>query len=401
MGIRIRHKQKRNWPILLLLLLLLLPSAGCWDSSEVEELAMMTLLGFDWVHENGQDQWLVTGHISDPGGGGGETGGAPKGTRKEKIIKGYGTTILEALDDMTRHSSRTPFWGDVTASILGERAAREKLKEFMDVNMRFRESRPRTYVMLTQGLAYDLLQAEPLIDQALSREVKRMADRRTHETGNSCRATSAEFVATLLSPDRDAVTSKIRLVLPEDKAEGSKTPGVVLDGMGFFRGDRLAGWLGREETLGYILITHRLSQGDINIPLELEGRGLTVKLIRSKPKIKETFSQGQVSFQITLKAQGTLYEGGGLNLTEEEMNRIEQAAGRVVEDSAAKAVTVAQEYGADFLGLSQDLHRWHPTVWREIQPSWREKFQQAVVEVQADIEILHAGRGGKKLEIKK
>ena len=401
MGIRTGRKVRRNLLGMLLLILLVLPSAGCWDSTEVEELAVITLLGFDWVHENGQDQWLVTGRISDPGGGGGEMGNSPKGARKEKIIKGYGATILEAMDDMTMHSSRTPFWGGLAATILGERAAQEKLQEFIDVKMRFREARPHTYVMITQGLAYDLLQAEPLLDQALAREIKRMIDRRTHETGNSCRVTTADFVATLLSPDRDAVASKIRLVLPEDKAEGSKTPGVVLDGMGFFRGDRLAGWLGREETLGYILITHRLSQGDINIPLELEGRGLTVKLIRSKPKIKETFSQGQVSFQITLKAQGTLYEGGGLNLTEEEMNRIEQAAGRVVEDSAAKAVTVAQEYGADFLGLSQNLHRLHPTVWREIQPSWREKFQQAVVEVQADIEILHAGRGGKKLEIKK
>lgn len=400
MGRRTRHKRRINWLILLLLLLLLLPSAGCWDSTEVEELAMMTLLGFDWVQENGHDQWLVTGRISDSGGGGGETGNAPKGARKEKIIKGYGTTILEAMDDMTRHSSRTPFWGDLAATILGERAAREKIQEFIDVKMRFQEARPRTYVMLTQGLAYELLQAEPLIDQALSREVERMADRRTHETGNSSRTTSADFVATLLSPDRDAVATKIHLISPEDKATGSQTSGLVLDGMGFFRGDRLAGWLSKEEALGYIVLTLRLSQGDINLPLELEGKRLTVKLIRSKPQIKETFSQGQVSFQITIKAEGTLYEGGGLNLTEETMDRIQQAAERAIAENAAKAIAKAQESGADFLGLSQNLHRRHPDVWREIQPSWREAFQKAAIKVQADIKILHAGRSGKKLEIK-
>lgn len=401
MGLRNGRKGTINRLGLLLLILLVLSGAGCWDSTEVEELAVMPLLGFDWVQENGQDQWLVTGRISDPDGGGGQMGDSPKGVSKEKIIKGYGATILEAIDDMTKHSSRTPFWGDVLAAILGERAAREKLPEFIDVNMRFPEARPRTYVMVTEGLAYDLLQAEPLLDQALAREVKRMADRRTHETGHCCRPTTANFVAALLSPDRDAVASHIRLVRPEDKAEGSTTSGVVMEGMGFFRGNRLAGWLGREETLGYILMTHKVSQGDINIPLELEGKGLTVKLIRSKPKIKKTIAQGQISFQITIKAQGTLYEGGGLNLTEAEMNRIQEAAEHAIETSAVKAVTAAQEYGADFLGLSQDLHRSHPSVWREIQPSWRETFQQAKVEVQADIELVHAGRAGKKLEINK
>lgn len=387
----------------LLLLLLMLPSAGCWDSMEIEDLAVISLLGFDWVQENGRDQWLVTGRISDPGAseGGGGKGNSSKGTPGERVIQGYGDTILEAMDHMTLHTSRTPFWGGVQATILGERAAQEKLKEFVDVKMRYREARPRTYVMVTPGLARDVLQAEPLLDQALAREIERMAEHRTHESGSSCRVTSADFVAALLSPDRDAVATQIRLVNPGDKAKGSKTPGVVLEGMGFFRGDRLAGWLTREETLGYIFLTHRLAQGEINLPVERDGRGLTVRLLRSQPEITETCAGGQISYQVTIKAQGVLYEGGGLDLTEAEMDRITQAAEQVIEESAGKAVAKAQENGADFLGLSQDLHRWHPVVWQEIRPFWREKFQQAAVEVRAKLEILHSGRTGQKLEINK
>lgn len=393
--------------IVFLILILILPTAGCWNSTEVEDLAIFTILGFDWVHSGDKDEWLVSGLVIDPGNSGKAEDGMSSTSKEtgEKMLQGKGESIEKAVENMTQNTGRVPFWGGVAATILGERTAQEKLEDFMNLKMRREGARPRTFMMVTRGMASDALKKKPVINQALAQELMKMAELRMHNLGISCAITSADFAAILLSPDRDAVATGIES-LPEatniaDSSSESQKSGITLGGMAVFVGDRLRGWLSEEETMGYVLITKRIKRGEMIIQIPVASGNATLKLTQSRPLIHASMTGERVNYIINIKAQGVIEETGGQELTDAEILKLEESAGQKIAEIAQKTVKKAQDWQSDFLGLSQNMHRWKPSLWKAVSPNWRVKFQEASISIDAQVTISHTGRLGQKLKIKK
>lgn len=381
--------------------------AGCWNSTEVEDLALFSILGFDWVHSGDKDEWLVSALLIDPGSSGKADGGMSSTSKEtgEKLLQGKGESIEKAVENLTQNTGRVPFWGGIVATILGERAAQEKLEDFMNLKMRREGARPRTFVMVAHGRASDVLKKKPAINQSLAQELNKMAELRMHNLGISCAITSADFAAILLSPDRDAVATGIEslseVTNTANPSSESQKSGITLAGMGVFVGDRLSGWLSEEETMGYVLVTKKIKRGEMIIQIPTSSGNATLKLTQSRPVIHASVTGERVNYAISIKAQGVVEELGGRELTDAEILKFEESAGKRVADIVQKTVTKAQDERSDFLGLSENMHRWKPSLWKTVSPNWRTKFQEASISIEAQVMISHTGRIGKKLEIKK
>lgn len=387
-----------------LVLYLTFLTTGCWDSREVENLAIFTMLGIDRVTENGVDQWQVSArvmHIGSRKQGDEQAGG--KGGGKEVLWKGTGTTIQAAFANIVVRSPRSPYYAHTSVYILGERVVKEKLVEWLEDSKRYYEVRPHAYFMVCKGEAFKVLQAGPEISPTLSKEVFEMNRQTIRRNGFSLDVTFARFAAWLMSPDREAVLPEIKVMNPQEH-KGAEASGpdksIAIEGLGVFRGTKLVGWLNREESLGSQLIMENLSRGTIFLPVDVNGRKFTYMIQRSKHKVKSSLTGDKLAVQVTIETQGSVSDPEEETINVEELSRLEDAAAEKIRELAFQAVDKAKEYDSDFLGFSEKLHRTNPSAWEEIEPHWRESFQEAEVDVEVKAKILNTGISGQKLKLK-
>jgi spore germination protein KC len=390
---------KRRLCVLLLLfstLFLSTFSSGCWSSREVENMAIVTSMGFDLVSENGEDEWQISQKMLSPVGKKGSEQSPQKGG-SEKLLIGKGATQQEAIIESVSRISRWPFWGHLSITVIGERAARQGIQPFADLAARYWETRPRMFVTVARGEALKVLEAEPEVETTLAKEARTLAEQKVQSTGNSYGVILSDFLAWLTSPDRDAVAAQIRLIPPQ---EGGKGKSVLIEGLGVFRDDKLVGWLNKEETTGYLLIAQKITRGKTAIPVKVGEKVITYFVGISKSKIVPMVTGDKLSFRVTIKTQGEVAESNGIELSSEDIEKVEKSAGETIRGLAEKTIEKAKEYKSDFLGFTEKIHRSNLAEYQKLGEHWREAFSEADVEVVVDAKIIRSGKIGKKLKIK-
>lgn len=377
-------------------------TGGCWDSHGIEQLAVVTLTGLDKISQGGMDQWQMsvlvlqpTLSASAPGSNGGSQTSSP-----EKAWEGTGITLLDSLNDFNKRLGKIPFFGQEKALVLGKRAFSENLKDILEVRERFGNTRPRTYVLVTNGEAYDILMTEPEGAQTLSNQVEETLTNTVETIGTSAKVTVTQLLAWLLSPDRDAVIPEIETCRPVEKRSGDMNQPqetVLIKNLAVFRAGDFAGWLNKEETTGYLLATHTVRSGQIVVPFTDQGNQLSFVISSSNYKITPQYDGQKLKFDLRVKVQGKIYDSKEVPLTSDKIKELEPEISDAVSKLIKKAVDKSQSLGADFLGFSQDLHRHNRAAWEEIQPNWRERYSEAEINVSAGCKVLNIGKGASEI----
>lgn len=157
------------------LILSLLVLTGCWDRREVNDLAFVTMTGYDKIDEN---QFRTSVQIPLPGamGGAGSTGGGG-GTKGGPyyIDSEIGRNIRESNDLLQRRMSRKTNFSHRRVIIIGEELARSGFKKTLDVLLDQPQSRITAYVLLTKGEALQILNSEPHLEKLSSEALRELS----------------------------------------------------------------------------------------------------------------------------------------------------------------------------------------------------------------------------------
>jgi len=377
---------------------------GCWDHRDINTLAIITVLGFDKITEDGVDQWQVSAFVMQAGQGGVGGGAGSQEAKPEIVWRGNGSTISEAILEFIKRSPRVPFFADAYTVIIGERAAKEELLEIADYLNRLREQRPGAFVMVAKGNACDLFEAEPEASISVSRDLKDLAQNAADLKGIARGVELIHFTADLLSTDRDPVASEVRLIHTKEK-RGEELAGppkaILVEGLAIFKDAKLVGWLNKEETIGYNLLTTKISQGDIVIQVTKDDKLLAFLVEKSKPKIKANLIEDKLNINIVIEAKGRITEDNGINLAPSEITEVEYTISEQIGDKVMQTIETVRGYESDCLGFSEELHRYSPKDWKKIKEHWRETFLEADVEVKVNAKVENTGRLGQRLELNK
>jgi len=383
-------KKYRIFGLLILIILQSVISTGCWSSKEVESLAVVTLLGVDYTNENGSVQWTVSSTILNPLGQTKEGEQSSAKSDQETLLVGTGRTLQETITAFTAHSSRTPYYGHISAYIIGEKAAKENIGEFTEAATRYWEGRPRTLLIVTKGKALDVLQAGPAVDKLLSKELKELGMKKALATGYSYGVTLFDFVEWLKSPDRDPVATLVNVVPSEVPGLGQQN---LMEGLAVFQGGRLIGWLNKDETIGYLLITQNIN-GDIPLTFIKDNKLFSYYISTTKRKILPVVTSDKISYRVQIKVMGGIIENSGLRLNAEDIKVLENIIEDRLQDLAMQTVDKAKEYNSDFLGFTEKLHRTDLSAWQTLGSDWRKVFRTAEVEIVVDAKIVQTGMMG-------
>lgn len=411
------------------MLLSLLLLGGCWNRRELTDLNVNTALGFDRVVVDGRPQYrlsVLTLRPTPPGGGGagGFGGMSQAGAGTSQVITVEGNTINDAIRNYTLRSSRQLFLGHVLLVVIGEETAREGVTEIMDFLLRHHDVRMRELVMVCEGMAAETLQARPEFEQLTALEVAQIMERNSRRGSKAIHTDLFHFIYDLLTPGVEAIVPHLITIVPPEEGSpiwqqaGGTVPGGTgggaaggpgvdrpqhkvpfIEGSAVFQGDRLVGYLNREETMGWLLIKGRAESGVIPVAFDAaEDNASFLFLVEGESRVKPVVEGETISFEVKLHGHGELMEqNGAINISKEDISRLNDLVNREVVRRCQLAVARSQELRSDVFGFGDLLHRKHPRLWKEIKEEWGEIFPTVTVNISSEYTVEHTGLTGESI----
>lgn len=138
--------------------------SGCWDRTEVNDLAIITAAGLDLTDDH-QLELSVKIYLTSPSapqqssGGISDTSGG--GAGQSVVRSAVGLTMADAESKLQQVLPREVFWGQGEVFIFGERLAKEGIDEPLEFLIRSPAPRERANVFVSKGSAKDVLQLDP------------------------------------------------------------------------------------------------------------------------------------------------------------------------------------------------------------------------------------------------
>jgi len=365
--------------------------SGCWDRTEINDLAFITGSAFD-LTDTGEYRLSLQIAIpsSTPGGG---TGGGPQ--QKFFVLSATGKNANEAFEKLQKKSSRKLFTAHRSVIFIGEALGRHGINGVLDVFAHDPRQRLRTYIMVVKGgEAEKVLQAKYPFDQVPMEAVKEMEGQQSEIA-----VTLRDFFIAASSRGIEPIMGAIELG-PEGN-DPVKAGLFRLAGSAVFKEAKMVGLLDGRETDGLNWATNHMEDGRINAELP-HGQGNVGMLVtHARRKITTDMNGDRVRIKVMLQGKGTLIENNSvLDITRpKNIVLAQQALERSAEQQVLDAVRKLQkQYHADAIGFGQMLRRNKPKQWRAIQYQWDRKYAEAEIDVVVKLTIGGAGMSGPPLQ---
>jgi spore germination protein KC len=357
---------------------------GCWDRTEINDLAIVTGTALD-LAENGD--LICTLHIAVPASPERsiDGGGANKGNYY--VITAEGKSGNEIHRKLQKKSSRLLFLSHRSVVFIGERLARRGLQDVLDIFTHDPKNRLKTYLMIVKGgAARDILDMNNPLTEVPIEVVKEIRG-----SGDDLAVTLRDFYISYLS---EGVEPVIGVVKREDGSKDPQHQMIAFTGAGVLDELKLVGLLDEKEALALLWITNKLQFGRITTTLAHDSGEIGMVLNHTRGKITIKNESDPLRFLITLDGQGSLVENNSeLNINEpKDLERIQTA----LQDEVAKQMKqllfkLQRKFKVDSVGFGQEIYKNSPKKWSAIKDQWDARFPEAQVEIDVNLTINGAG----------
>ncbi|UOF92278.1 Ger(x)C family spore germination protein [Fodinisporobacter ferrooxydans] len=365
--------------------------SGCWHIIQPEDLATISLLGFD----KQKDNYVITAQILNPGG---IPSGAAKGSTAEKpvrILVARGKTIPEALHQANRYNPGHYFVGHLGAIVIGEDIVRGGMENLIDALTRSTEFMETADIYIARGLT-----AEQLLKKTANL---------TPYPAEALRKTAVySSLHTWIRPIRlNQVLQTISfnsgtLVIPGIQTGDSENPSSQkgdafrLKGMAVLSDWKLKGWMDGKAALGYMWIMEQIRHHGFSVSyhggmigVESLPNRTQIKVHVQGKQIKEIVIQIKDIFRISELKNLKLDPRQGYEETKVEMT---ETVNKEVKKMAKASVSKAQLFKADVFTLGERVRMEYPTLWKQLSGKWDEKvFPDIPIRVEVDTTIRDTG----------
>ncbi|MEH7273939.1 Ger(x)C family spore germination protein [Neobacillus vireti] len=376
------------------ILILSLFLTGCWDRRELNQLAIMLAMGVEKVEEEYQvfAQVVVPSEVSMKGSTGSTT---------VTLYSARGESVYEAFRKMTKDSPRKIYPGHLQMLVIGEELAKEGIGESLDLLSRDWELRPDFYVVVTKGTSpSEILNITTNLESIPANKMFNSLKMSEIAWSGTKSITLDELILDLISYGKQAVITGIQLkgnpkIGSSKKNVESVSPAASIryDDLAVFKGDKLAGWLTEEETIGYSYITDSVKTTVRRISCPEEGQA-TIAVVQSNSDVKGYIRKGNPEVDINIKVEGNI---GSVECkmdlndlgTIAELEKIYEKENIAIINKTID--TLQKKYKTDIFGFGEAIHRSNPKEWNKIKDKWDEEFSNLTVNTKMDLKILSTG----------
>lgn len=364
------------------LILSLLVLTGCWDRREVNDLAFVTMTGYDKIDEN---QFRTSVQIPLPGamGGAGSTGGGG-GTKGGPyyIDSEIGRNIRESNDLLQRRMSRKNNFSHRRVIIIGEELARSGFKKTLDVLLDQPQSRITAYVLLTKGEALQILNAEPHLEKLSSEALRELS--KENEGINV-----KNVLNDIWRPGKDPVIPVVLNNETENGTSKDKKKEAQLEGYAILKEDKLVFFTNSEETIGAKFLLNKKNHKNYTFPVEENGE-VNVHFEKVNNKVSYRLINGKPIFTISFNISASVMQNEpNLELNDQETyDQVTKSLESSIQKQVLTLLNHSKSEGIDVYGLGWYLFRHENRLWEQnLKESWREILPELEVNVKVSSKI--------------
>lgn len=289
----IKEKSKKLKVILIVILFSML--VGCWDYSEMAELADVTSVAIDKGKEK---RYKVTmeGKKFSP---------AIDIDVEAILYESEGDTVIGALRAVIASSGRKIYIGSIKTIIISEELSKEGIIEILSVFYRDNKARLLVGVYLAKGIeASKLLEDTAMYSFFAGYEIAEVGDQISGNLGYDNEHHVYQIIDRIFDEYKDPILFSLELT---PQPGGKKT--FIAAGLALFKGDKLIGFITDQMIASYGIWVNRYKESVMSIPYDDKGFiGLNVFNQTTKRSFK--FIDGKIHLYLEISSEVGLTENG-------------------------------------------------------------------------------------------
>ncbi|MCE3202011.1 Ger(x)C family spore germination protein [Paenibacillus sonchi] len=383
--------------VLVLFVLLSVNLTGCWNSRELNELAIVSGIGIDRVKDTGKLR--VTFQVVNPSATT-TTQGASTNQSPISIYTVNDRTVFGALRRASKQATRQLFFAHAQLLVIGESLAEGGMNEVFDIYERSHELRLNTTVLVSRDT-----DAESILKVLLPQEsvpsvgLGKKAENTSRVWGETPKVSVFETIKEITGGGGFTI-SGVRMLgsveegqkktsLEQTKAETS----ILISGQAVFNKGKLQNWIDGPEARGTLWILDKIVETNLNINSGDQAKAIAVNVVFSKTKIKVEMRDGLPVFHIHINEEGNLNETQSvINLSEnQEIRKLEAEMEKLTEEEVREAFQAAQRAECDYFNFGNELKRVNPAEWKKVEKDWNQIFAKGTLELQVHAYIRATG----------
>jgi len=350
----------------LLILLAAVPLlSSCWDKTEMNQLALVSMVGVD--SDTGKGTIKTYYQIINPLSGsstikvpGGEQ--APVYTY-EMEAKSFG----EIRSLIYRKLPRKLFIAHYKVLLVSERTARQGIRDYANFIEMQPSGRSSIPMLVVDGPLEPVMKTFTPLERVPSDSIQARLDQLFQNSLFSERnikitdviermQQSRSIVLPVLTRTDDARFSNSGEVFSDIDAEKG---GFIISGGAVFQNYRMTGRLNDEQLIWYHLLEG--DRGRHVRQFEVEGKPVTLEFHLNKIRRKPSFQSGRPVIRISMDIElSAAYATEYVPKSRGEVDKLEREVSRAIEDECLKLFELSREREWDLLGIKYLLHRKTP-----------------------------------------
>jgi spore germination protein KC len=363
--------------------LFLLLVTGCWDRTEVNDVAIVVTTAFD---RDKQGMFTVSaeiplvGQLGGASGGGGGTGG-----NNFYIDSDKGPTIREANNRIQLRMAREMLFSHRRVVVIGEELAKNGIRELFDVIARVPENRLTTYMVVAKGEASKLLHTKPKLERFSSEVIRELVKSRPVVTLN------LKDIAQMLGSQGSDPLLLIMEPRP-NKMGDTQSMEIQIAGYAIFEGDQMVEELTGKEMIGVNFLRNSFERTPVTV-LRENNSHLSLVVDKGTTKLKPSFGKDRFHLDVSIELTAVIMENLKLEDSSEVENitALEEALKTEVHRIVTGVLNKMKKHRSDFLALGLNLYRSKPKVWQEIHRDWKQYLSEMSFNVQVQANLGNIG----------
>lgn len=374
---------RKTAPHLILVSMLVLLS-GCWDRTEINDIAFIVATAYDKEGEKYRVtfQLPLVKQFASPGGG--STGGE----KAWYLDSSTGITIREADDRQQESTSRDLYFGHRRVLIFGEALAREDITKAIDISARMPENRLTALAVISKGPGRNILNVESIVERIPSEKIRELI------VLTMTKPPTVRMMLDIIKSDGiDLMLPAVEIVQTEPGEQGKPIPTIQFSSLGVFRGNKLVGYMDEELAQGLLVGSGHVGVPNISVGPFEEGN-ITIRLTEINQKIRLVSTTNPYKYELVLRAKGGVIENQSrYDLSNAaRLAKVEQLLNERMNRMVDKVLERLKEMKSDPLGFGDVLYRTNPKEWHEIRNNWHEDvYPHIQVDVKTNVHIEYPG----------
>lgn len=381
---------------------------GCWDRSELNELAITSAASLD----RDKDRWVLSYQVLIPSAISGVAGMAGGGSSQVPVVvySTNGRTVKEAVSFSFSETPRKLFFAHNSLLVVSEKAARVGIGQMIDLYLRNPDSRETVNIMIAPDQARTILEQLMNIERIPGQGLQRLIEKESKNMSDLPNTRMYELAMDLAGESKSALVPEIIIsgvgeVNSLDQLKKTTQPSKVrLGRVAVIKDDKMTGWLTRDEALGVSFIKNTIKTTTIPFACRKDSDGSkadsTFQLMSSSTKVTPTEKNGHFEMAIAVEVKGKLNETDcSIDLIKPEVvKEMEEQLQKKIAEITESGWKAAQKLDADVVGFYDTIKRKYPKQWKTLKKDKSAILKDAVVTVQVGVTMTRVGLSNKSFE---